>query len=99
MTERCSVVEIILEAPLSSLAGTGTISLPISGPSSLMDVLQKISDTGPAELRPRLLKADGSPVAGLLLFLNNRPVAAGTAGQTTVQGGDVLLLCPPISGG
>ncbi|MFO0974897.1 MAG: MoaD/ThiS family protein [Planctomycetaceae bacterium] len=99
MTERCSTVEIILEAPLSSLAGSGTISLPISGTSSLLDVLQQLSEAAPAELKPRILRVDGSPVAGLLFFLNNRPVAAGNAGQTTVQAGDVLLLCPPISGG
>lgn len=94
-----SLIEIILEAPLSSLAGKGNVGLSVSDDATAETVLRQLADASPSELKARLLKADGSPAAGLLLFLNGRPVAAGSAGQTMVKAGDSLLLCPPISGG
>ncbi|MBL8812192.1 MAG: MoaD/ThiS family protein [Planctomycetaceae bacterium] len=94
-----SLMEIILEAPLSSLAGKGIVELPVQDGATVASVLQQLAAESPSELKARLLKPDGSPVAGLLLFLNGRPVVAGSAGRTLVEAGDSLLLCPPISGG
>ena len=94
-----SLIEIILEAPLSSLAGKGNICFPVRDDATVAKVLRQLADESPSELKARLLKPDGSLVAGLLLFLNGRPVVAGSAGETKVNAGDCLLLCPPISGG
>jgi len=100
MTEhRGPIVEILLEAPLSSMVGRGSMTFTITDPLSMLEVLHLLADNCASDVRPRILKPDGLPASGLLFFLNNRPVAAGSAGQTKVKAGDVLLLCPPISGG
>ena len=92
-------IEIILEAPLSTLAGRESYHLPVHHDAVVATILRQLANELPSELTARLLKADDSPVAGLLLFLNGRLVVAGSAGRTKVKAGDNLLLCPPISGG
>lgn len=101
MTEQdqTRTVEILLEAPLSTLTGLRKTTLEIHEPMSVSELLFRLASTLSLELRPRLLRADGTPASGLLIFLNNQPVAAGNAGQVFIRAGDSLLLCPPISGG
>lgn len=94
-----NAVEIIFEAPLSTLTGLNGTALIIHEPVSVSELLLQLASTMPPELRPRLVRTDGTAASGLLIFLNHRPVAAGNAGQVLVRGRDVLLLCPPISGG
>lgn len=101
MTEpqRENTVEIILEAPLSTLSGISQTTLAVPEPTTVGELLIRLASMMTPELIPRLVRADGTPASGLLIFLNNRPAAAGNAEQITVRAGDVLLLCPPISGG
>jgi hypothetical protein len=101
MTEQHQIktVEILLEAPLSTLTGLRQTKLEIHEPLSVSELLLQLAATLAPELRPRLVRQDGTPASGLLIFLNNQPTAAGNAGQVLIRGGDSLLLCPPISGG
>lgn len=101
MTERQpdTTVDILLEAPLSTLTGMSRTTLRVPEPTTVRELLIRLASMLTPELTPRLVRADGNPASGLLIFLNDRPIAAGNAEQIVVRPGDVLLLCPPISGG
>lgn len=90
-------VRVRFEAQLRELVPENPLPLSHSGPASVLQILGNVPRD--SAVRDRLFDADGTFRSSVLLFVNERPVAAGAAAETPVADGDEILVFPPISGG
>jgi len=78
--------------------GTSSIQLEVPGPSTVGQVLHRLSDEYPA-LGEKLWNSEGSLSGYVKVFLHGRAVQFLDGLDTPVTDGDTLSLFPPVGGG
>jgi len=92
-------ITIQLEAQLRQVAGFESECVELPSGANLPAAVEALAIQHSESLKDRVLNADGQLQRGLLVFVNDQPVAVAAAHQRTLAEGDTVLLCPPISGG
>jgi sulfur-carrier protein len=85
-------------ATLRDLMGTSTIQLEVAGPSTVGQILHRLSDEYPA-LREKLWNSEGDLSGYVKVFLHGRAVQFLNGLDTPVTDEDTLSLFPPVGGG
>lgn len=92
-------VEFQLEAQLRRAAGLPRVSLELADASSLLAALQSLATHVGESAAAHLLTESAAVRPGLLILVNDNPVAADEADQCLLSPGDMIFLMPPIAGG
>jgi molybdopterin converting factor small subunit len=87
------------ESQLRQAAGAGQVTVSVPDGCCVSDALQLLAQQLGPSLAERLVAADGTPLRSVLVFVNDRTIAQGSAASHTLKAGDTVLLYPPISGG
>ncbi len=92
-------IEIQFEAQLRQVAEvTAALIEPADG-STVLEALRIVATNLGEGLSSKLLSSEDQLQPGILVFVNEVPVAADAVAEHVLQDGDNVLLLPPISGG
>ena len=92
-------INVQLEAQLREAAGVQQETVQIADGSSVVDAVSALARQHADAIGNRLLAESDELQKGLLIFVNDQPIAAAAAATRLLSDGDTVLLCPPISGG
>ena len=85
-------------ATLRDLTGTSAIQLEVAGPTTVGQVLHRLSDEYPA-LGKKLWNSEGTLSGYVKVFLHGRAVQFLNGLDTPVTDEDIISLFPPVGGG
>jgi len=83
---------------LRSAVGLAEESVPLPENAALYGLLEALAEARGSPLGEMLLKADGSVVSHLVMFVN-RKLITGDPRSVPLADGDEILLFPSVSGG
>lgn len=92
-------INVQLEAQLREAAGVHQETVQVADGSNVVDAVNVLATQYAEAIGNRLLAESGNLQKGLLIFVNDQPIAAAAAPRQLLSDGDTVLLCPPISGG
>lgn len=92
-------ITLQFEAQLRRAAGVASLTMDVAEAASLSEAIRGASEQLPVELTRQILESDGTIRRSLLCFVNQKPVSSEQQRTQSLQEGDCVLLCPPISGG
>ena len=92
-------INLQLEAQLREAAGVQQETVEVAEGSNVVDAVSALAKQYADAIGNRLLAESGELQKGLLIFVNDQPISSATATRQTLNDGDTVLLCPPISGG
>jgi molybdopterin synthase sulfur carrier subunit len=73
-------------------AGTDSEQLPVTGPTTLLDVVRRLADDHAGSRLPQVLEACS-------VLVGDRPVKSQDPATVVVQPGDSVEFLPPFAGG
>jgi hypothetical protein len=90
-------VNVHFDSQVRRIAGCRTVSLDVDQDTSLIEVIERVGNSGTVGLRSTLMDEDDSVRPSILIFLNNELVAKEQ--QCVLHEGAELTLTTLISGG
>ena len=92
-------IEIQFVAQLRDASAVPLMNIEMSDGATVSDALKMAAAEGGADLQAKLLSSESELQPGILVFVNDSPVAAKAIRTHALTDGDNILLLPPISGG
>lgn len=91
-------MQVLVYATLRDLLGVSSVTLDLTTPTALREVLVRLEQLYPA-LAEKMWQPDGSLSDYMKVILNGRPVQYLDGLATIVRDDDRLHLFPPVAGG
>ena len=96
--DEADVLEVRLYATLRTLAGERAVKLPLEGPLTAREVIQRLVAARPA-LQGRVLDDQGELRPQVNVFVRGRSVRNVGGLDCTVRASDEVAIFPPVAGG